>query len=67
LRGEVVALDVNNSLVLGGFRKIALLGLDDGVVIESDDSLLIMSKDRSQDVKRLQENLEGVFRSRKHQ
>jgi mannose-1-phosphate guanylyltransferase/mannose-6-phosphate isomerase len=66
LRGEVVALDVNNSLVLGGLRKIALLGLDNVAVIESGDSLLVMSMDSSQDVKRVQEKLETTLSRNKN-
>jgi len=59
LRGDVVLLDVKNCLVRSDLRKIALLGLDNVAVIESGDTLLIMSKDSSQSVKAIQKKLES--------
>lgn len=53
LQGSVTALDSRNSLVISGLRRIALLGVDDLVVIDTGDSLLVMRKDRSQRIKEL--------------
>jgi mannose-1-phosphate guanylyltransferase/mannose-6-phosphate isomerase len=57
LRGDSTALDTSNCLVLPGSRKLAMLGVDNIVVIDADDVLLVMSKDRSQDVKTLLQRL----------
>ena len=45
--------DVNGSYVRAGDRLVAVIGLDDIVVVDTPDALLIASKSRSQDVKRL--------------
>ena len=57
LRGDVTSLDAVNSIVIATSLKVALLGLEDVIVIESEKEILIMSKDRSQDLKRLLEIL----------
>ncbi|HUF74593.1 MAG TPA: sugar phosphate nucleotidyltransferase [Gammaproteobacteria bacterium] len=57
LRGDIIALDAGNNFVIAASRKVALLGLDNVIVIESENELLIMKKDRSQDLKRLLEIL----------
>ena len=58
LRGRAEVLDTSNSLVVSGLRRVALLGLDNVVVIDADDALLIMSKDHSQALKDLLRTLE---------
>lgn len=52
-RGNMVA-DLRSS---GGKKIIALLGVEDLVVVETDDALLVMPRNRSQDVKKLTEAL----------
>ena len=49
--GEVLALDCRNTLAMGEKRLLALLGLDDIVVVDTDDAVLVAHKDRVQEVK----------------
>jgi mannose-1-phosphate guanylyltransferase/mannose-6-phosphate isomerase len=53
LRGDVVSLGASNCLVLPGMRKVALLGVDNVVVVDADDALLVMQRGQSQRVKEL--------------
>jgi mannose-1-phosphate guanylyltransferase/mannose-6-phosphate isomerase len=55
LRGDVASLDSHRNLVIADSRRVALLGVENVVVIDAGDTLLVLAKDRSQDVKRLQQ------------
>ena len=56
IKGEdIIALDTTNSYIRGEKRTIATIGLDNIVVIDSEDGLLIASKDKIQDVKKVAE------------
>ena len=48
--GDVIAVDTRNSYAYGS-RLIAMVGLDDVVVVETDDAVFVGHKDRVQDVK----------------
>jgi len=50
-RGDVVARDCHDTLAIGDKRLIALIGLSDVVVIDTDDAILVAHKDRVQEVK----------------
>ncbi len=50
-RGDVVARDCRNTLAIGDKRLIALIGLDDVVVVDTDDAVLVAHRDRVQEVK----------------
>ena len=51
LVGEVVSLDTTGSILYGGRRLLAAIGLRDMVVVDTPDALLVCSKERAQDVK----------------
>lgn len=53
LKGNVVALETKNSYIHAQNRKIATIGLDNIVIVDSNDAILIASKDKIQDVKKL--------------
>lgn len=55
--GEVLAIDTTNSLIIGGKRIISTIGLDDLLIIETDEAVLISKKGESQKVKALLEEL----------
>lgn len=55
--GDVVAIDTKNSLLMSHGRLLAVVGLDDVIAIETADAVLIAHKSRTQDVKKLVENL----------
>ena len=44
IKGDVIDLDITSSYIRGGKRTIAIIGLDNVIVVDSDDSLLIASK-----------------------
>ena len=50
--GDVIALDCRNSYAYGS-RLIAMVGLEDTVVVETDDAVFVGHKDRVQDVKEI--------------
>ncbi len=56
-RGEVVLLDCKNCIASSPHRVTALIGVEDLVIVDTPDALMICRKDRSQDVKKLQEVL----------
>jgi mannose-1-phosphate guanylyltransferase len=60
--GEVVSLDSSRCIVYSPKKLVALLGVEDLVVVEEDDALLICKKGRSQDVKKLVEILRSQGR-----
>lgn len=51
--GTVRAVDAGNNLVHAGGRLVALVGVDDLVVVETDDAVLVTTRERAQDVKAL--------------
>jgi len=50
-RGDVLARDCRGTLAIGDKRLIALIGLEDTVVVDTDDAVLVAHKDRVQEVK----------------
>lgn len=60
-KGEVQTYDTSNSLVYNmnkDGKVVATIGVEDLVVVDTDDALLVCPKDRSQDVKKLLKELE---------
>lgn len=53
LRGDVVADDCHDTLIQSESRLVAALGLRDTVVVETQDAVLIASRDHAQDVKKI--------------
>ena len=58
LMGNVMALESEGVLARGGERLIVLLGVEDLVVVDDADALLVARRSRSQDVRRVIEELE---------
>ena len=63
LHGDVMTVDTHNSLLHSESRLLASIGLDNIVVIETDDAVMVASKDRVQDVKKIAERLKAEKRS----
>lgn len=64
LEGDVIAIDSHNCLVRSGDRRlVATIGVDDLVVIDTPDATLVASRARSQDVKKLVDQLKAAGRS----
>ncbi|WP_295549479.1 mannose-1-phosphate guanylyltransferase/mannose-6-phosphate isomerase [uncultured Pseudacidovorax sp.] len=62
-RGDVVAHDVRNSHVHAEHRLVSVLGIQDVVVVETADAVLVASKSKVQDVKKIVEKLKADGRS----
>ncbi|MBX7066577.1 MAG: mannose-1-phosphate guanylyltransferase [Parachlamydiales bacterium] len=58
--GSVMAIDTTNSLIIGGKRIISTIGLDDLLIIETDEAVLISKKGESQKVKALLQKLKEM-------
>ena len=59
----VRALDASGLVVPAGGRTIAVVGLDDVVVVDTEDALLVTTRDRAQDVSRLVDRLKADGRA----
>lgn len=60
--GDTVLFDVSGSYVRSDGKLIAVVGLDDVVIVDTPTALLVTSKRRSQDVKRLLDQIpEGLL------
>ena len=57
VQGDVYTDSTKNSLVIGQHRLVAVIGLEDLVVIETADAVLVAHKDRVQDIKGIVERL----------
>jgi len=53
LEGNVVTLDSRNNLIRGTQRLVTTIGVEDLIVVDTEDALLICRRDRDQDVKLL--------------
>jgi mannose-1-phosphate guanylyltransferase/mannose-6-phosphate isomerase len=60
--GDVFVEGVTGSLIRGGQRLVAVVGIDDVVVVDTDDALLVASRDRSQEVKAIVDTLQTKSR-----
>ena len=61
--GDVLALDTRNSYLRAESRLLAVTGVDDLVVIETRDAVLVMPKQRAQDVKQIVASLKAANRN----
>jgi mannose-1-phosphate guanylyltransferase len=58
--GELaLAIDSAGSVVVGGDRLLAVLGMKDVVVVDAGDAILVVPKDKSQDVRKVVEALKA--------
>lgn len=60
--GDVLALDCRDTLAWADRRLVAMIGLRDVVVVDSDDSLLVAHKDHVQEVKTVVARLKAADR-----
>jgi len=56
-KSKILTLDSSGCVVRGEKSLIAVLGLKDTVVVEAGDALLVCPRDRSQDVRRILQEL----------
>ena len=63
IRGDVITEATKNSLVYGGERLIATLGVEDIVIVDTKDAVMVAHKDKVQDVKEMVKRLRANARS----
>lgn len=59
LHGDVIAMNTKNSLVQSETRLVAVIGMQDTVVIDTPDAVLVTKRAHSQDVKQLVDKLKA--------
>lgn len=62
VEGEAVLIDTDRSLVFGDRRLVAAIGLEDMIIVDTEDALLVCPRSRAQDVRKV---VEALKRSRK--
>ncbi|MDP3193909.1 sugar phosphate nucleotidyltransferase [Tabrizicola sp.] len=62
LHGDVIAMNTKNSLVQSETRLVAVIGMQDTVVIDTPDAVLVTKRSNSQDVKQLVDRLKASQR-----
>ncbi|MDA9006501.1 mannose-1-phosphate guanylyltransferase/mannose-6-phosphate isomerase [Litoricola sp.] len=62
LQGDVVCIDSTDSYVNASSRMVSLVGIDNVIVVETADAVLVADKARSQDVKKIVEQLKAERR-----
>jgi mannose-1-phosphate guanylyltransferase len=60
--GDLLTADAGGLAVLTGGRMVAVLGLDDVVVVDTPDAVLVTTRERAQDVKGLVDRLKAASR-----
>lgn len=68
LRGRVISQDAQNCYLRSEHRLVVGLGIEDLVIVETDDVVLVAHRDRAQDIKGIVNRLEseGASESRAH-
>ncbi|MCB9747393.1 MAG: mannose-1-phosphate guanylyltransferase [Candidatus Omnitrophica bacterium] len=61
-KGDVIPIDCKGSLVWGQQRCVAVIGMDNMIVVDTPDALLICSKSQSQKVK----DVVALLKARRH-
>ncbi|MFT6330198.1 MAG: mannose-1-phosphate guanylyltransferase [Bermanella sp.] len=61
--GDVLSHNTSNSYIRAEHRLVATVGLDNIVVVETNDAVLVAAKDKVQDVKKIVELLKAQGRS----
>ena len=55
--GQALLLDTKNSFISAPGKLVALIGLSDLIVVDTEDALLVCPRSRAQDVKKVVEAL----------
>jgi mannose-1-phosphate guanylyltransferase len=60
VEGNAFVIDTMRSVVLAGKRPLAVVGMKDVVVIDAGDAVLVLPKDKAQDVRKVVEALKAA-------
>lgn len=63
IKGDVLTVDTRNSYIHSSNKLVAVIGVDNLVVVETDDAVMIAAKDRVQEVKEIVDQLKKLNRS----
>ena len=58
-RGDVLAIDARDNLLYADSGQVAVLGVEGLVVVRTEDSVVVLPRERSQDVRRLVDELKN--------
>jgi mannose-1-phosphate guanylyltransferase len=58
-QGDNVLVDCRGCVIVGGKRPIAVIGLEDIVIVDAGDTILVVPKDRAQDVRKAVDALQA--------
>ncbi len=61
--GDVITLDCSNSYIYSEDKLVAVIGVEDLIVVETKDAVMIAHKDRVQDVKQVVDELKQLGRN----
>ncbi len=62
IKGDVLTVDTLNSFIHSSSKLVAVIGVKDLVVVETDDAVMVAAKDRVQDVKTIVDQLKALKR-----
>ncbi len=64
VEGEAILVDTRGSLILSDRRLVAAIGLEDMIIVDSEDALLVVPRSRAQDVRKVVEALRRARKTR---
>jgi mannose-1-phosphate guanylyltransferase len=64
VEGEAVLVDTKGSLVFGDRRLVAAIGLEDMIIVDSEDAVLVVPRSRAQDVRKVVDALKRTRKTR---
>ena len=63
IKGDVVSVNTGRCIVQGHRKLIAMVGMEDTIVVDTEDAILICAKDSANDIKKVTEVLKAVNRN----
>ena len=63
VRGDVVAVNSTRCIVEGGSKMIAMVGLEDTIIVDTKDALLVCAKESAGDIRKVLETLKAENRT----
>ncbi len=63
IRGDVVTISSTRCIVEGGEKLIAMVGLEDTIIVDTKDALLVCAKDHAAEIRKVLETLKAVNRT----
>jgi len=64
VEGEAVLVDTTGTLIFGDRRLVAGIGLEDMIIVDTEDALLVVPRSRAQDVRKVVDALKRARKTR---